>query len=160
MTEINRIAKLFSDLQHGDCWIGTNFKETLHGVDAAVASKAIDHQTNSIWHLVFHLIYWRTSVINRLNGNLNPPPFSDFKLPDELNEENWKQILHDFESTYHLLRSTINHFKEENLGKPSPKESQTYYQLIMGCLQHDTYHLGQIVLIRKIITGIPYDKTL
>ena len=160
MSEINRIAKLFSDLQHGDCWIGTNFKETLHGVDAAIASKAIDNHTNSIWHLVFHLIYWRTSVINRLNGNLTPPPFSDFKLPDDLNEQNWKQTLHDFESTYHLLRSTINHFKEENLDRPSPKESQTYYQLIMGCLQHDTYHLGQIVLIRKAITGIPYDKTL
>ncbi len=32
--EINRILKLFTDLQHGDCWIGTNFKEALHGVDA------------------------------------------------------------------------------------------------------------------------------
>jgi len=158
--EINRIARLFSDLQHGDCWIGTNFKHTLHGMDAATASRTVAGETNSIWHLVFHLIYWRTSVINRLNGNLNPPPFSDFKLPDELNEQNWKQTLHDFESTYHLLRSTINHFKAENLEKPSPKESQTYFQLIMGCLQHDAYHLGQIVIVRKALTGIPYDKTL
>ena len=158
--EINRIARLFSDLQHGDCWIGTNFKHALHGMDAATASRTVAGETNSIWHLVFHLIYWRTSVINRLNGNLNPPPFSDFKLPDELNEQNWKQTLHDFESIYHLLRSTINHFKAENLEKPSPKESQTYSQLILGCLQHDAYHLGQIVIIRKALTGIPYEKTL
>ena len=158
--EINRIARLFSDLQHGDCWVGTNFKEALHSVDAATASKIITSEINSIWHLVFHIIYWRTSVINRLNGNLNPPPFSDFKLPDDVNEQTWKQTLHDFESTYHLLRSTINHFKAENLEKPSPKAGQTYYQLVIGCLQHDTYHLGQIVLIRKLITGIPYDKTL
>ena len=160
MTEISRISKLFSDLQHGECWIGTNFKQTLHGVTAATAAKSIDDHTNSIWQLVAHLIYWRTSVINRLNGNLNTPPFPDFKLPDELNNQNWKQTIQDFESVYHLLRSTINHFKEENLIKPSPKESQTYYQLIMGCLQHDAYHLGQIVLIRKTITGTPYDKTL
>jgi uncharacterized damage-inducible protein DinB len=160
MTELNRIAKLFSDLQHGDCWIGTNFKETLHGVTAATAAKSIDDHTNSIWQLVAHLIYWRTSVINRINGNLNPPPFPDFKLPEELNEANWKQTLQDFEAVYHQLRSTINHFKEENLSKPSPKESQTYYQLIMGCLQHDCYHLGQIIIVRKSLTGTAYDKTI
>ena len=160
MSEINRISKLFSDLQHGDCWIGTNFKATLHGLNAATASKIVDEKANSIWHLVFHVIYWRTKVINRLNGNLNPPPFPDFKLPDELNEENWKLSLQDFETTYHQLRSTINHCKAENLELPSPKAGQTYYQLIMGCLQHDAYHLGQMALLRKIATGMPYEPGL
>lgn len=149
MAEINRIAKLFADLQHGDCWIGTNFKEALYGVDAALATKNIGGNTNTIWHLVFHIVYWRTSVINRLNGNDTPPPFMDFALPDELNDSNWKQTLLDFENTYHLLRSAILHIKAEQLDKPSPKPEQTYHQLIMGCLQHDAYHLGQIVLLKK-----------
>lgn len=160
MNEINRIVALFSDLQHGNCWIGTNFKQALHGISAETASKQIDNKTNSIWHLVFHVIYWRTAVINRLNSNLNPPPFKDFQLPNELNEQSWKQTQADFESVYHLLRSTINHFKLELLETPSPKPSQTYYQLIMGCLQHDTYHLGQIVLIRKHLTGTPFENVL
>lgn len=150
MTEINRIVKLFTDLQHGDCWIGCNFKEALHGVDASLAAKNIAADTNSIWQLVFHIIYWRTSVVNRLNGNLNPPPFPDFRLPDELNEQNWKQTLLDFETSYHQLRKTIQHFKEENLHQPSPKPEQTFYQLMMGCLQHDAYHLGQLVLVKKV----------
>ena len=151
MTDINRIAKLFADLQHGDCWIGVNIKEALQGVDAALAVKSINNHSNSIWLLVFHLTYWRTSVINRLNGSLEPPPFKDFALPDELNEENWKQTLLDFENAYHQLRSTILHFKEEQLHKPSPKPEQTFYQLMMGCLQHDAYHLGQIILIKKVL---------
>ncbi len=149
MTEINRIVKLFTELHHGDCWIGINFKEAFQGIDAAIASRSINNNSNNIWQLVFHLIYWRSAVINRLNGNLNPPPFPDFRLPDELDEKNWKQTLLDFETTYNLLRSTISHFKEDNLDKPSPKEGQTFYQLIMGCLQHDVYHLGQIVLLKK-----------
>ncbi len=149
MTEINRIAKLFADLQHGDCWIGNNFKETLYDIDTSLAVKSITHHTNNIWQLVFHLIYWRTIVINRLNGSTAPPPFKDFALPDNLNEDNWQQTLYDFENIYHQLRSTILHFKEELLNKPSPKPEQTYYQLMMGCLQHDTYHLGQIVLLKK-----------
>jgi uncharacterized damage-inducible protein DinB len=147
--EINRITKQFTNLQHGDCWLGINFKEALHGIDAAKAVLKLKEDGNSIWTLVSHIIYWRSIVINRLTGSNNPPPFPDFLLPDELTEETWKQTLHDFEAVYHLLRSTIHNFKEENLDKPSPKPGQTFYELIEGCLQHDAYHLGQIMIIKK-----------
>ncbi len=147
--EINRILKLFADLQHGDCWIGNNYKETLHGIDSKKAMTTIADKTNSIWQLVAHITYWRTTVVNRLTGSDNPPPFSDFLLPNEPNEENWRQALHDFEAAYHLLRNAIHHFTEENLDKPSPRKGQTFYELIMGCLQHDAYHLGQIMLLKK-----------
>jgi hypothetical protein len=147
--EINRIVKLFADLQHGDCWVGTNFKQVLHDVDPVKAMETLSGKTNNIWQLVSHITYWRTKVVYRLTGSDNPPPFPDFLLPDELNEHNWRQVLHDFESVYHLLRNAILHFKEENLDKPSPKEGQTYYQLIMGCLQHDAYHLGQMTMLKK-----------
>ncbi len=147
--EINRIVKLFEALQHGDCWIGNNFKETLHGVDAAMAADAISVDTNSIWQLTAHIIYWRCTVVNRLSGNDNPPPFKDFLLPGELNDSSWKQTLQDFESAYHSLRTAIHKLKDDQLDKPSPKEGQTFYQLIMGCLQHDAYHLGQMMLMKK-----------
>ncbi len=149
--EINRILKLFADLEHGDCWIGNNFKETLHGVDAANACKTISGKTNSIWQLVAHITYWRSLVVNRLTGTTNPPPFRDFLLPDDCNEENWRQALHDFEAAYHLLRNAIHHFNKENLDKASVINEQTNYELIMGCLQHDAYHLGQMTLIKKTL---------
>lgn len=149
--EINRILKLFADLQHGKCWIGTNFKDVLHDLKAADAVKDIQGSTNNTWQLVSHITYWRSLVVNRLTGSDNPPPFADFLLPDDYTEEKWRQALHDFESAYHLLRNAIHHFKEENLDKPSPKPGQTYYELILGCLQHDAYHLGQMMLLRKTI---------
>ena len=147
--EINRIVKLFADLQHGECWVGNNFKEALHGVDHITAAKHIPGVNNSIWQLIAHITYWRTRVVNRLTGSDNPPPFADFLLPEILNEMHWKQTLLDFESAYHLLRNAIHYFKEENLDKPSPKEGQTFYQVILGCLQHDAYHLGQLVILKN-----------
>ena len=148
--EINRILKLFANLQHGECWIGTNFKQVLHGVGASQAQKKITEETNSTWQLVAHITYWRTAVVNRLTGSDNEPAFFDFLLPENCNEENWKQALRDFESAYHLLRNTISNFNIENLNKPSPRKGQTFYELMMGCLQHDAYHLGQLMLLKKV----------
>ena len=147
--EINRIVKLFEDLQHGDCWIGNNFKETLHGITAAKAAATNPAGGNSIWQLTNHIIYWRTTVVNRLTGSDNPPPFKDFLLPGELSDAGWKQTLHDFEAAYHLLRTALHTVKDEQLDKPTVRNNQTFYQLIMGCLQHDAYHLGQMMLLKK-----------
>ena len=47
VNEINRILKLFANLQHGECWIGTNFKEVLHDAGAELAIKKISAETNS-----------------------------------------------------------------------------------------------------------------
>ncbi|MGC4104612.1 DinB family protein [Ferruginibacter sp.] len=147
--EINRIVKLFEDLQHGDCWIGNNFKETLQGVTAAMAAQDVVAKSNNIWQLTAHIIYWRTTVVNRLTGSTNPPPFKDFLLPAELNDTNWRQTLHDFEAAYHALRHALHAIKDEQLDKPSPVQGQTFYQLILGCLQHDAYHLGQMRLLKN-----------
>ena len=147
--EINRIVKLFEDLQHGDCWIGNNFKDTLHGITAAKAAAANPAGANSIWQLTNHIIYWRTTVVNRLTGSDNPPPFKDFLLPAELSDAGWKQTLHDFEAVYHVLRTALHTIKDEQLDKATVRKDQTFYQLIMGCLQHDAYHLGQMMLLKK-----------
>lgn len=149
MNEINRILILFDELQYGDCWIGNNFKEVLNNINSENASKKIMPGSNSAWQLVVHINFWRSTVVNRLKGSAEPPSFPDFVLPSPENEENWQRTLRDFETTYQLLRSTVSGMKAESLDLPSPKKEQSFYQLVMGCLQHDAYHLGQIALIKK-----------
>lgn len=150
MTEINRIVQLFEVLQHGDCWVGTNFRDALKGVDGERAIRLVPNSRNSIWLLVAHLIHWRLVVVNRLNGSDALPVVPDFRLPVEVSDRSWQQTLLDFEGAYHELRKTLLHFPEEKLHLPSIKAGQTHYQLIMGCLQHDAYHLGQIMLLKSI----------
>jgi uncharacterized damage-inducible protein DinB len=151
--ELSFIAHQFTELQHGECWIGINFKTALAHIAPDLAAYKKNSSANSIWQLVNHLIYWRTVTVNRLNGSMDSPPFADFLMPNEPTAANWKQTLLDFEAAYHQLRHTILHFKPANLHTASPKEGQTFYTLLLGCLQHDAYHLGQMVLLKKELVG-------
>ena len=150
--EVNRILKLLLELQHGDSWIGTNFKKAFHGVRQMLQPGHFN-PGRIVSGCSAHIIYWRNIVVNRLSGSIDLPPFPDFYLPAEMNENSWKQTFLDFEANYHQLRNCIHTIKDEQLDMPSPKEGQNYYQLIQGCLQHDAYHLGQIVLIKKLLTS-------
>lgn len=150
MSELLRLSKLFADLQEGNCWIGVNFQSSLQDIPATIAGRTVQQDTNSIWQLVAHIVYWRTTVINRLNGTLDLPSFPDFQQPGVINESNWQELLADFDTCYKQLQHTLMHFDEHSLQRASPRPDQTYFQLITGCLQHDAYHLGQIVLLKKL----------
>ena len=149
MTEIQKIVQLFDELQQGDCWIGFNMKDVLTGVDPKTAVYKPDPGGNSIWQLVNHLAFWRNTVMLRLQGKDAYPEGADFYLPEIHDEAAWKNTLQEFTDTYTNFRKAILAFDETQLNGPSPKPEQTNYKLLMGCLQHDCYHMGQMVLLKK-----------
>lgn len=149
MREIDKIAALFEAFYEGDCWIGLNFQQAIQSINAEQASKQKGKGHNSIWQLVNHLIYWRKTVIIRLQGVLGNPPMVDFYQPAKPITAEWEKTVQHFEEINQTLINTIRAFDENKLDQPSPMKGQTYYQLLMGCLQHDGYHMGQIILIKK-----------
>lgn len=149
MRETERIAGLFTAFYEGDCWIGLNFKHAVKGIDVEMATQKNVKDHNSIWQLVNHMIYWRKTVIIRLQGVLGNPPMNDFYEPANPTAENWKETLEHFEEVHQALIENIEKLKDDQLEQPSPMKGQTYYQLLMGCLQHDSYHMGQLILLKK-----------
>lgn len=156
MTELQKIVQLFTDLQKGDCWIGLNLQDALSSVDAATASYKRTENGNAIWQLVNHLIYWRKTVMIRLNGKNERPEMTDFYFPENRTEVLWQETVTEFEKVSDTFIQTLKAFDENKLDQASPKKEQTYYQLLMGCLQHDAYHMGQIVLLKKNKENIEY----
>ncbi len=149
MREKDKIIQLFDLLQKGDCWIGVNMQQAISGVDAKLASAQFYKGGNTIWQLVNHLIFWRKTVIIRLQGKNALPPMPDMYLPADLSETSWRTTKDHFEEVFLALREILVAFDDTKLDTDSPKKGQTYYDLITGCLQHDAYHLGQIVQLKK-----------
>ena len=154
MPELQKIVQLFDDLQKGDCWIGLNMQDALAGVDAGTACNKRKESGNNIWQLVNHLIYWRKTVMIRLSGKNERPEMIDFYFPGNVSEALWEQTLAQLGEVSIALQNAINGFDESKLHTASPMEGQTYYQLLMRCLQHDAYHMGQVVILKKDREGI------
>lgn len=149
MDQLRRIAASFRSFYDGDCWIGVNFTQALDGVDAVMAAHKWSRHHNSIWQLVHHLTYWRSTVLIRLSGKDGYPPFSDMLEPDKVTKAAWVATLERFREVSALLHQTILSLHPNQLHQSSPVEGQTNYDLLMGCLLHDAYHMGQIVMLKK-----------
>ena len=149
--ETKRLKQEFSRLYDGDPWIDVNLKQTLSGISAEKASKRIAEGRNSIWEILNHMIEWRRMLLKRLKGNIIPVPEDNFfhEVPDS-SEVSWTYTLNEFEETQKEWLSFFDGLKDEDLEKTYPGNGQGYYYLIQGIIQHDAYHLGQIVLLSKL----------
>lgn len=152
MTERDRIKKLFRDLYSGDPWIDVTLDGTLQNIEAEKAAKKISAERNSIWQIVNHLISWRQNVLRRLEGEeIITPQNNYFEPVNDTSEEAWHSTLAKLEDTQRQWVSFLENFDEGRFSRVYADSHTTYYELIHGILQHDAYHLGQIVLLSKML---------
>jgi len=152
MKETERIAKLFEDLYNSTPWIDVNLLGTLKRISAKQASKKISPNWNSIWEITNHIISWRENVLERVQGRvLQTPADNYFSEIRETTENDWKETLKKLEDSQQQWLQVLKEFNEDNFSKIYPNNQMTYYEHIHGILQHDAYHLGQIVLLAKVV---------
>ena len=90
-------------------------------------------------------------LLKRMNGNIIPAPEDNFiRRIADTSEKSWKRTLDEFEDTQQEWLAFFDNLKDEDLEKTYSGNGQRYYYLIQGLIQHDAYHLGQIVLLSKL----------
>ncbi len=150
MKETKRTEKLFEDLYDGEPWIGVSIFDTLKNIPAAQASKKIFPEWNSIWEIVNHIISWRLTVLQRVHGEVIPSP--DDNYIEDISDNSgkaWKATLKRLEETQQQWIKFLKKFKQKDFDNIYSHNSLTYYEHIHGIMQHDAYHLGQVVLLAK-----------
>jgi len=150
MKETERIKKLFEDLYDGDPWIDINLVGTLGKLSATKASRKLTPEMNSIWEIVNHLIQWRENVLLRIQGTVIKTPSHNYFTPvASTTAAAWKKTLERLEASQQSWLDYLERLNTGSLNKIYPGNNMTYYEHIQGILQHDAYHLGQIVLLLK-----------
>lgn len=151
--EKERIINLFENLFNGDPWIDVTIQKTLHKISAPQAAAKVLSNCNSIWEIVNHMISWRKNVLQRLQGKIMTTPDHNYIEPVvDTSQEAWVKTLQAFQQTQREWISFLATFDVENFETKYPSNGMDYYEHIHGIIQHDAYHLGQIVLLSKFVT--------
>lgn len=151
MQTARELADLLERSFHGGAWHGPAVTETLEGVDAAAAARQPIAAAHSIWEIVHHLTTWHEVPRRRIDGERDemPPERDDWLAVPEPSEENWQQALEALRSAYQRLHTRLAQLSDEELGRPVAGSESTVQGMMLGIIQHNAYHGGQIALLRK-----------
>jgi hypothetical protein len=147
-----QIAKHLREVHFGGNWSSVNLKDTLAGVTWQQATTKV-YSFNTIATLVYHMNYYISAVLKVLEGqSLNASDKYSFDHPPILSQEDWEKMLDKTWTDAENFAGLIEQLPETKLGETFEDEKYgNYYRNLSGIIEHMHYHLGQIVLIKKIL---------
>jgi hypothetical protein len=134
-------------------WIAnTNLKEQLSGLPLELALKKAGNH-NSIAELSYHIHYYLSGVLRALEtGVLDIKDQFSFDMPPLNRESDWIALQEKIWDDAEKFASFVQNMTPEQLNADfvNPKYG-TVERNINAIIEHSYYHLGQIVLIRKLL---------
>jgi uncharacterized damage-inducible protein DinB len=147
-----QLIKLFKDHFNGEPWLDINIIDTLKSINAQQAAFK-NGDTNSIWQIVQHMIQWRNANLQRVQGIITPAPDNNFvQAITDVSDAAWQATQQALEESQKAILKFLMSTDEQILNKVYDPNGFTNYAHLQGLQQHDAYHLGQIVLLKKMMS--------
>lgn len=143
---------------HGGAWHGPSLLEALSDVDAAEAARHPVPGAHSILEIGFHALGWIEEVGRRLkSGQPALPERGDWPTGRKTSGVSWEKLPGMIEEATARLEADLSAFPPERLDEvigsldPNPPlgTGVTYAAMLHGLAQHNTYHAGQIVILKR-----------
>ena len=154
------LATLLERALDRDPWYGLSTTHWLDGVSAAQAAAHPIAGCHSTWEIVLHMISWQREVVRRLDGAEPADPIEgDWPPIGPVTEDGWAAARRLLADSTRDAAAAFRDVAEASL--PSLVGSATRnvavgtgvtrHELLVGLLQHNAYHSGQITLLRKAV---------
>ncbi len=152
MNTAKHIAKSIRDVHFGGNWTCVNLRDTLTDVTWQEAITKV-YGFNTIATLAYHVHYYVAAVLEVLKGHaLEAKDTLSFNHPSITSAEDWKNFLQKMWTDAETFAAHIEQLPEERLDEIFTDEKYgTYYRNLQGIVEHTHYHLGQMVLVRKLV---------
>ncbi|MEY8758426.1 DUF1572 domain-containing protein [Chryseobacterium tongliaoense] len=154
MSSVSQLAKRFREVLLDGFWIAnTNFKDKLSDVNWQQATTKVD-SLNTIAMLTFHIDYYIAGLVNVFEGgDLEIKDKYSFDLPPIESQEQWEELLNKLWKDSEKFAILLEQMPDSKLDEVFIDEKYgTYLRNIEGMIEHSYYHLGQITLIKKLLT--------
>lgn len=155
MSSPSQLAKRFREVMLDGLWVAnTNFKDQLSDVSLEQATAKVG-SLNTIAMLAFHIDYYIAGLINVFEGgDLEIRDQFSFDLPSIESQEQWEELLHKLWKDSEKFAVLLEQMPDSKMNEVFTNEKYgTYLRNIDGMIEHAYYHLGQITLIKKLLTN-------
>jgi hypothetical protein len=135
---------------------GATLLGALRGVRAPEAVWTPPGWRNSIWCLTLHCAYTKYIVWRKLSGVIERGGFPRAggywpPLPDPADDAAWLADQTLLRDEHRGLVEAAEEFDPVRLDDPSGEGSpHTFADLLVGVIMHDTYHTGQIQVLKRL----------
>jgi len=147
-TEVARLADQLERSVYGGAWHGPALVEALAGVDVAVASRRPVAGGHTLHEIVAHVTFWLDGARLRLAGD-GPGDEEDWHVSEIRSESDWRDAVASLERAYRELRGALDGMDDARLDDAVAGSDPTARGLLLGLLQHNAYHAGQLVLLAR-----------
>jgi hypothetical protein len=154
MTRNSFLANRLREVLLQGKWIAnTNFKEQIQSITWEQANQKVGN-LNTIALLTFHINYYLQGLLNVFNGGaLEIRDKYSFDMPEINSEKKWNVLVSIFLTNAELFAAHVEQMEDSAFDQPFVDEKYgTYLRNIEGVIEHSYYHLGQVSLLKKMVT--------
>jgi len=153
MLSSKQLAKHVHQIYFGGNWTEVNVKDTISNITWEIATKQIEG-FNTILALTYHIHYFVKVQLKVLeDGILEGKDSESYKHPDLTSQSEWVELHKVMWKDAERFTKLLAELPDTTLDKPFTNEKYgTYITNILGLIEHTHYHLGQIVILKKLIT--------
>jgi uncharacterized damage-inducible protein DinB len=137
----------------------------LEDLPASLTSRKVEGYPHSIWQITGHMNYWMAYELKRIAGGR--PPYPDHAIENwpatdgPANEREWQDAVAQFqgllEKLAELSDSSADGLRRHVAGTHALQEaaSSTVETVLWQTAVHNSYHVGQIALLRRSFGAWP-----
>ncbi|MBI4551023.1 MAG: DinB family protein [Candidatus Latescibacteria bacterium] len=129
----------------------------LEGMDWKLTGRRLRDAPHTIFQILNHIIFWQDFCLRRLRGEqVQVPPRAEVGWPgpeSPHHEDEWKATTATFAEG---LQDACTIARGPDLDEVLPAwEQTTRYEALRIIASHNSYHIGQIVLLRRMLGAWP-----
>ncbi|WP_439882643.1 DinB family protein [Pontibacter sp. MBLB2868] len=132
-------------------------EELLEGITLADAGKKVESLPYTIWQLLDHLRFAQHDILDFCrNPDYQEPTWPDDYWPKETAPKNKESLQHTINALAHDLDEMVKlvQDKSNDLFAPIPQgNGQTLLREAILVAEHNAYHLGEVVVLRRLINS-------
>jgi uncharacterized damage-inducible protein DinB len=152
------LAELLRKGHSSNPWHGPATADLLADVSPSTAAARPVADGHSIWEMVLHMTGWQREVARRLGGaKPGLPDEGDWPAPPDTSQAAWDQARAGLAESLEQLADAVSALSDQDLDTRIGTSSRplgtgvTSAETVIGMLQHNAYHSGQIALLIKAL---------